>query len=482
MTEAPDIAYEPSSEPIEGRPPPPETDRSASVDGSPLGVRNGLEPACDPALERTLPFPAEGPSAAESDGFPDEDDLIGRNFAQYRMGGILGRGSMGRVYRAEHVGLRRICAVKVVNPGLVAREPQTLDQFWAEARAIAGQIHPNIVTVHNLGTDRGYHFIEMEYVPGGVSLKEQVVRQGPMVPETATRLVRQVAQALDAAHSTGLIHRDVKPTNVLLTPDRNAKLADFGLARRLADGDSRRGRLAGTPTYMAPELFNSAPASPATDLYAVGVMYYYLLTARLPYSADRLVKLIAMHRRAPIPDVRRLAPQVPDEAAAVLTRLLAKNPLDRPRTAGEVADELRILLAQLRDSEGLVNEAIEGLGALVQHGGRDRYRIVFPVPGDRLQEVYVEVVPGRKQERLLTIFSVCGIASARHYEFALKLNAALTHGSISIREVNGEPMFVMSRSFLRANVTPAEIRAAVKEIARQGDQVEQQLSGAVDLF
>jgi serine/threonine protein kinase len=476
-----------SSPTMTAAPPHPRPDCEPPTEDRPTGVEGGialesLDGSRDPSLEGTRPHLPDGPPPGEPDGFPEEDDLAGRNFAQYRMGAVLGRGTMGRVYRAEHIGLRRICAIKVVNPGLVAREPQTLDQFWAEARAIAGQIHPNIVTVHNLGTDRGYHFIEMEYVPGGVSLKEQVVRGGAMTPETATRLVRQVALALDAAHRSGLIHRDVKPANVLLTPDRNAKLADFGLARRLADGDTRRGRLAGTPTFMAPELFAGAPASPATDLYAVGVMYFYLLTARLPYTAEQLVKLISLHRKAPIPDVRRLAPNVPDEAAAMLTRLLAKDPLDRPRTAGEVAEELRRLAAHLRDTDELINEAIDGLGALVQHGRRDQYRIVFPVPGNRLQEVYIEVVPGPRGERLLTIFSVCGIASARHFEFALKLNAALTHGSISIREVNGEPMFVMSRSFLRANVTSAEVRAAVKEIARQGDQVEQQLAGAVDLF
>jgi serine/threonine-protein kinase len=429
--------------------------------------------AVEPALEQTIAFRSAGAAAPVE---PDE-------FAQYRMGGVLGRGSMARVYQAEHLGLRRICAIKVLNPGLVAREPQTLDLFWAEARAIAGLVHPNVVTVHNLGTERGYHYIEMEFVPGGVSLAEQVIRNGPMPPEQATTLMRHVVLALDAAHGQGLVHRDVKPANVLLAPDGRAKLADFGLARRLTDGDRRHGRVAGTPTFMAPELFAGVPAGPATDLYAVGVTYYYLLTSCLPYTADRLGRLVTLHRKAPIPDVRRLAPSVPDEAAALIRRLLAKDPLERPRSAAEVADELRDVLGSLRDTEGLMLEAIDGLGGFVQQGGRDQFRITFPVPGDRVQEVFVEVVPGPRGERLLTIFSVCGAATPRHYEFALKLNARLTHGSVSIREVNGEPTFVMSRTFLRASVTAAEVRAAIKEIARQADQVEQQMMGAdFDLF
>lgn len=441
----------------------------------------GTDP--EPVLERTIAFQPAHADGGEPDGFPAVDDLIGRDFSQYRMGGVLGRGTMGRVYQAEHLGLRRICALKVLNPGLVAREPQTLDLFWAEARAIAGLIHPHVVTVHNLGTERGYHYIEMEFVPGGVSLAEQVVRHGPMPAEQATTLVRQVALALEAAHAQGLVHRDVKPANVLLAPDGCAKLADFGLARRLADGELKYGRVAGTPTFMAPELFAGEPASPATDLYAVGVTYYYLLTARLPYTADRLGRLVGMHRHAPIPDPRRLARDVPDEAAALIRRLLAKDPRERPRDAGAAADEFREFLSTLRATEGLIQEAIQGLGGLVQQGGRDQFRINFPVPGDRVQEVFAEIVPGARNERLLTIFSVCGNATPLHYEFALKLNARLTHGSLSIREVNGEPMFVMSRTFLRASVTAVEIRAAIKEIARQADHAEQQLMGAnFDLY
>ncbi len=435
----------------------------------------------DETVEATIAYQeGEGSTTDLEDGFPDVDDLVDRHLGQYRIVQAIGRGSMGRVYHAEHAGLGRDCAIKIMNPGLVAREPQVVERFWAEARAVAGLVHPHIVTVHNLGSDRGYHYIEMEYVPGGGSLKELVVHRGPLDPLTATTLVRQVALALGAAHRAGLVHRDIKPSNVLLTGDRRAKLADFGLVRRLAEVEMAGTPLAGTPTYMAPELFQGTAASPSSDLYAVGVMFYYLLTGRLPYVAEDIAHVVRLQRTAPVPDVRLLAPETPDEIVKILVRLLAKDPTQRYNSADELADDLRGVVGHLRDTESLVHESLDGLECLVQ-GGRDRFRVVLPVPGDRIQEVYIEATHGRQGERLLSVFSVCAPADPKYYEFALKLNAKLTHGGISVREFNGQPMFVMARAFMRGNVTPADLRAAVLEIARRSDRVEQELNGT-DLF
>ena len=438
--------------------------------GCPLG--SDSQATEDDALAETVAYPGFNP-AADEDGFPEVDDLIDNLLGQYRIGAVIGEGAMGRVYRGEHTGLGRTSAIKVLSPGLMARQPQTVERFSAEARAVAGLIHPNVVTVHNLGFDRGYHYIEMEYIAGGVSLREKLIREGAFEAMRATTLVRQVALALGAAHRSGLVHRDVKPANVLLTADGQAKLADFGLVRRV---DDRQGAsVAGTPTFMAPELFRGATADPRTDLYAVGVMWFYLLTARLPFAADRLSDLIRLHKHAPTPDLRRLAPEVPDELPPILARLLAKDASGRPESADAFAEELKVVLGHLRDTESLVRESLEGLDCLVQ-GGKERYRVIVPVAGDRIQEVYVEVAHGRKHERLLQIFSVCAPADPRHYEFALKLNAELTIGGLSVREVNGQPMFVMTRTYSRAHVTTADIRAAVMEIARKGDWVEQQLT------
>ena len=137
------------------------------------------------------------------------------------------------------------------------------------------------MTVHNLGSVDGHHFIEMEYIPGGRTLRDTLVHEGPLEPERAATLARQVVLALGAAHDSGLVHRDIKPANVLLTPEGDAKLADFGLVRRLDELAQGGAPLAGTPTFMAPELFQGTPASPRSDIYAVGVLLFYCLSGRL---------------------------------------------------------------------------------------------------------------------------------------------------------------------------------------------------------
>ena len=191
----------------------------------------------------------------------DVDSLIGRRIGQYRVDSVLGRGTMAWVFKAKHLGLGRPCALKIMDPGLVERKPGLRNQFWAEARAAANLLHPHVVTIHNLGRVHGLHFIEMEYIRGGHTLRESLVREGPLEPVRAATLARQVVMALGAAHDAGLVHRDIKPANVLLTPDGRAKLADFGLVRRLDDLADGGAPLAGTPSFMAPELFKGTPAS-----------------------------------------------------------------------------------------------------------------------------------------------------------------------------------------------------------------------------
>ncbi len=431
-----------------------------------------------PAFDETRAF------RAVADGLDEAfrvEDLVHSQLGQYRIVEEIGRGTMARVFKGFHVGLGRISALKVLSPALVAHQPRVVDWFLGEARTVAGLIHPNVVTIHNLGFDRGYHFVEMEYVRGGRSLNHAVASDGPFGAIQATTLIRQVATALSAAHDSGLIHRDVKPANILLTPEGLAKLADFGLVRRIDEAEVLGGSLAGTPTFMAPELFAGEEPGPQTDLYALGVTFYYLLTARLPFQASKLSRIIQLQRTAPVPNPRLIVPEIPDELASLVMRLLAKDPRSRPASAAIVNEELDLVVGHLRDTETLVREGVEGLPCLIQQGARDQFRIIVPVPGDRLHEVYVEVAEGRKRQRLLTVYSVCAPADSRHYQFALRLNAELTYGALSIREVNGMPMFVMTRTYSRGQVTPADIRAAVVEIARRGDWVEQQLT-CTDLY
>jgi serine/threonine-protein kinase len=432
-------------------------------------------------LEETTAYrSAFRPVETGDENSPEFEGLVGSTLGQYRLEELVGRGTMGRVYRAHHLELHRPCALKVMNPGLVSKQPRIRERFWDEARAVANLLHPHVVTIHNLGSDRGFHFIEMEYIPGGVSLGELIIREGPFEPLRATNLVRQVVLALEAAHQSGLVHRDVKPSNVLLTSKGQAKLADFGLVRRVGEIERAGLPIAGTPTYMAPELFEGIPASPSSDLYAVGVMYFYLLSGRLPFASDQIGQLILKHRFATIPAITDLVPSVPAVVTTILEHCLAKRSVARYATAAELASELGDVISELRDTETLLKEIIEGVDCFVQ-GAHDHYRIVFRLPGERLQEVYFEATRGKYGERLFSVFSVCGAADPAHYEFALRLNDKLSFGSLCVRNVNGQPMFVMNRSFPRDHVNSADIRAAILEIASKSDRVEQQLS-SIDLY
>jgi serine/threonine-protein kinase len=401
--------------------------------------------------------------------------LVNRRIGQYRIASVLGRGSMACVYRARHLGLHRPCALKVLDSDLVSQQPGLRKQFWAEARAAANLIHPHVVTIHNLGSAQGFHFIEMEYVPGGQTLREALVRQGPLDPARAAHLARQIVLALGAAHDSGLVHRDIKPANVLLTPEGKAKLADFGLVRRVEDLALGCAPLAGTPSFMAPELFQGTPASPRSDIYALGVLLYYTLSGRLPFAADTVGELVQLHRAQPVPDIRQVVPSVPDALFDVLERCLAKLPEDRFECAGGMAAALERSIHRQRDTESLVRESTNGVDCFIQ-GCRDTFRVIMPLPGDRLQEVVIEVTEEDDHERYLSVFSVCGPAEPKHFAYALKLNAHLTYGSISIHKVLGSPMFVMSRTFLLDTARPDDIRDALIEIARRSDHVEKQLT------
>jgi serine/threonine-protein kinase len=315
----------------------------------------------------------------------------------------------------------------------------------------------------------------MEYVPGGRTLKDALVHDGPMDPIRVAALGRQVVLALGAAHDSGFVHRDIKPANVLLTPQGDAKLADFGLVRRLDEMAQGGAPLAGTPSFMSPELFHGRPAGPASDIYAVGVLLFYCVSGRLPLAAESVGQLIQLHRTSPAPDVREVAPGVPHSIAQILSQCLAKAPGDRFTSASELAEALHEVVRRGRDIEGLVRESAEGLGCFIQ-GHRDTFRLIVPLPDDRLQEVVVEASEDTNQDPVLSVFSVCGPADPAYFAYALRLNGQLTYGSISVHDVLGNPMFVMSRTFARDTVLPEDLRNAIVEIARRSDRIEKKLT------
>jgi serine/threonine-protein kinase len=258
----------------------------------------------------------------------------------YEIVSILGRGGMGIVYKARHLALKRTVALKMVLAGGHA-DPQQLARFRAEAEAVARLQHPHIVQIHEVGTHDGLPFCALEFVEGGTLA--QKLKERPLPPREAARLVETLAGAMHLAHSRNVVHRDLKPANLLLTADGVPKVSDFGLARQLdADGLTHSGAVMGTPSYLAPEQASGLAhtAGPAADVYALGAILYECLTGRPPFKGATLWDTLEQVRsQEPVPP-SRLQPQVPPDLETICLKCLSKQPEKRYGSALELADDL----------------------------------------------------------------------------------------------------------------------------------------------
>ena len=262
---------------------------------------------------------------------------------RYELRSTLGGGGMGKVFLARDRVLERDVALKVLREQY-AESGEFVGRFEREAKAAASLNHPNIVQVYDRGVaKRGAYYIAMEYVSGG-TLKERILESGALGGGDATRLALQVADALGVAHASGIVHRDVKPQNVLLTADGEAKVADFGIARAAsADPLSNSSLVLGTAKYMSPEQAVGDPIGPESDLYSLGVVLYEMLTGELPFEADSAVAVAMKHVKEPPCPPREKNPAVPVTLDAVTMKLLEKKPEDRyPGAAELVADLSRV--------------------------------------------------------------------------------------------------------------------------------------------
>ncbi len=266
--------------------------------------------------------------------------MVGELIAgRYELEEIVGSGGMATVYRAQDRLLERSVALKILHEQF-SQDPDALERFGREARAVAQLAHPNIVTVIDRGEDGGRPYIVFEYV-SGENLKQLVAREGPLPVATVIELGIQVARALEAAHDRGVVHRDIKPQNVLLAEEGRAKVTDFGIARaRNTEGMTLTGTIMGTSDYIPPEQARGETAGEAGDVYSLGVVLFELLTGRLPYEGDNAVAVAMRHVNDPVPDVRELRPDVPPRLAALVHRALAKEPRDRFPTMSDLVAEL----------------------------------------------------------------------------------------------------------------------------------------------
>ena len=264
---------------------------------------------------------------------------VGQTLGPYHLESLLGRGRMAAVYRARDVENNRWVALKVL-PLQLPQRPGFLERFRREAIALSGLQHPNILPVYGFGERGGVTYIAAKVIDGG-TLAERLGR--PLPPSLCVYYLTQIAAALDYAHGRGLVHMDVNPNNVLVDEDETCYLADFGIAALTAQTAETSGERAmvGTPAYISPEQARGERATPASDIYSLGVVLYEMVTGRLPFEADTPLAVAIQHIAAPPPPASQYTPDIPKAAEAVIQRALAKQPAERFPRAGGLASAWR---------------------------------------------------------------------------------------------------------------------------------------------
>ena len=266
---------------------------------------------------------------------------------RYALVELLGSGGMAEVYLARDKVLARDVALKILNDRYAGDE-EFVERFRREARSAAGLSHPNIVFVYDQGrSEDGAYYMAMEYVPNG-TLKERIRREDALEPIAAAGVSLQIADALQAAHERGLIHRDIKPQNVLVTRTGDVKVTDFGIARAAsATALTRTDHILGTVSYMSPEQAKGEPLDHRSDLYSLGVVLYEMLTSNLPYDADGVLAQAIKHINELPPSPREVNPEVPEALDALTMKVLAKDPEDRYPSAAALAHDLERIRSEL---------------------------------------------------------------------------------------------------------------------------------------
>jgi len=267
------------------------------------------------------------------------EPVVGQHLGKYQILSEIGRGGMAVVYKALDAGLQRYVALKVLSPRL-ALDEQVLRRFEREATTAANLKHPNIVVIHDVGSADGYYFLVMELLDGQ-TLREEIRARGAMLPARATYITSQVASALDYAHQHALIHRDVKPSNIILTGDDHATLTDFGLVRAAHSARlTEAGAAVGTLEYMAPEQLGGDEIDWRSDVYSLGIVVYELLVGRTPFTGDTPFSLMQKVMYEPPPLLSDVVQTLPPAVGRVVAQALSKSPADRFRSAGEFAAAL----------------------------------------------------------------------------------------------------------------------------------------------
>ena len=323
-----------------------------------LGSRNGTALNGKKVTERQMAFgdrirvgEAEYLLVKES-GDVELKDLL----SKYAVLEKIGEGGMGIVFKANQRSMNRVVALKILSPKYSSK-PRFVDQFIKEARAAGALNHPNIIQVHDVGTENNIHYFSMELVEGPTCM-QSLRSQGTFKVAEALEITRQTAKALEYAHSQRLIHQDIKPDNIMIGQNDQVKLADLGISKTFDEVESEEGpkRVMGTPHYMAPEAALGKKIDHRVDIYSLGATLYHLLTGKTPYSGTSATEVLKAHVMDPLPAIHDINPDVPEDVCALVERMVAKKPDDRYQHASEVVAEI----VRLQQGLGLGTERIAG--------------------------------------------------------------------------------------------------------------------------
>jgi beta-lactam-binding protein with PASTA domain/tRNA A-37 threonylcarbamoyl transferase component Bud32 len=406
------------------------------------------------------------------------DTLIGMLFdGRYRIIRKLGSGGMANVYLAEDEVLGRRVAIKILNDRHAA-DDQFVERFRREAKNAAGLSHPNIVSIYDRGEAEGTYYIAMEYLEGR-SLKERIVEDGPLPIRDAIEVTRQILRAIGFAHRRGIVHRDIKPHNVLLVQDgpgdERFKVTDFGISRTTASQMTEAGSIVGTAQYLSPEQARGAPVDQRSDVYSVGIVLYELLTGMLPFTGETPLEIAMKHLSEVPKPPSELRPDVPPDLDMVVLRALAKDPADRFESAEEMEREL----ARVAGGSGVTAETAEAATAVLAGAGLadtaptmiSRRPVVAPRPEEPYRQRYYEYEEPRRRRRpvwpwLLGVLLLAGAVVAGFYVWDRIQDELSASRPVAVPFVEGQRLPIARRNIRDAGLRPVAVSRSHETVPR----------------
>jgi len=411
---------------------------------APTAVAGGATEALLPQRE------ADGDSPAADLLSTYEKNLLGQTLGGCRLETQLGKGAMGTVFKATHLALRKVVAVKLLNPSRFYQKKQ-VEQFFREARAAAAIEHQNIVAVHDVGQERGLYYIVMQFIEGD-SLQERIKKDVTISPKEAVRITIESARGLGVAHKKGIVHRDVKPANLMLTTTGEVKIADFGLAHQSDESSDATGdvEIMGTPAYMSPEQIDGRNIDHRADLYSLGVTLYYMTTGRKPFDAPTPMEVLLKHMSERLIPPTQVNPRIPKSLGQVIERLMAKDPNSRYSSTEELIEDLED----------------------IDQGGKPRAVAAMEDVISRMEEAAREEAPVVRSRQPITAAVVSGVVAAL---VAILFTVALPDVKVSRIE-----------SFVEANAIETKVTSmyeAADEFARKNpEDIEQIRKGFMTII